>query len=94
MALSGRRSRVQDDGLATLVTTIFVLDDELAAEGAFGVTPGNNIKEDFGALINASLNREFAENLTWKARANAFMRYNNPDLWVVTIRKCHSCESQ
>ena len=65
--------------------TIFVLDDELAALGAFGVTPGNNIKEDFGALINASLNWEFAENLTWKARANAFMRYNNPELWVVTI---------
>ena len=31
------------------------------------------------------MNWEFAENLNWKARANAFMRYNAPDPWVLTV---------
>jgi hypothetical protein len=65
--------------------TVFVLDQELADAGAFGVDPGTNVKSDFGAVLNATVLWEIVENVTWKARANAFMRYASPDLWVVTI---------
>ena len=65
--------------------TIFVLDQALADQGAFGVTPGSNIQSDFGAVINTTLLWEVVENVIWKFRGNAFMRYQEPELWVVTI---------
>lgn len=63
----------------------FVMDDALAATGAFGVTPGSNSVTDIGAVFNASLMWEFVENVTWKSRLNSFMRYQSPELWVVTL---------
>jgi len=65
--------------------SIFVLDDDLAAVGAFGVTPGENVLTDVGAVVNATLNWEVFENVTWKSRAYSFMRYENIDLWVVSV---------
>lgn len=64
---------------------IFVLDDSLAAQGAFGVPRGDNSITDMGCVVNASLNWEIAENVTWKARLNMFGRYEAIDLWVVTL---------
>lgn len=65
--------------------SIFVMDDDLAATGAFGVRPGENTLTDIGCVVNASLNWEIAENVTWKSRLNMFGRYEAIDLWVVTL---------
>lgn len=64
---------------------IFVLDDALSNAGAFGVTPGSTVNLAPGAVLNATINWEVVENVTWKSRLNSFMRYENPDLWVVTV---------
>ncbi len=64
---------------------IFVLDEELSNKGAFGVTPGESALVDLGAVINATLNWEVFENVTWKCRAYSFMRYDAPDLWVISV---------
>lgn len=65
--------------------SIVVLDQELADSGAYGVDRGRNLKVDMGALINATLDWQVFENVTWKSRLNAFMRYDAPSLWVVTV---------
>jgi len=65
--------------------SIFVMDDELSAAGAYGVAPGANVKTDIGGLINATIDWEIVENVTWKSRFNAFCRYDAPDLWIVTV---------
>ena len=38
-----------------------------------------------GALLNATIDWQVFENVTWKSRLNAFMRYDAPSLWVVTV---------
>lgn len=65
--------------------TIVVADEQLSNAGAFGVTPGNTINFAPGAVVNMSVNWDVMENVTWKARFNGFMRYQSPDLWVVTV---------
>jgi len=64
---------------------IFVMDDYLSSIGSFGVDSGQTVKADLGGLLNATLDWEVFENVRWKARLNAFMRYRAPDLWVVTV---------
>ncbi len=64
--------------------TIFVLDDDLAAIGAFGVDPGINIKNDIGAVLNMNIDWEIVENVIWRNRLNVFGRYNELGQWVVT----------
>ncbi len=64
--------------------TIFVLDDDLAAIGAFGVAPGSNIQNDIGCVVNANLDWEIVENVIWRNRLNMFGRYSDLGLWVVT----------
>lgn len=53
----------------------FVMDDELAARGDFGVTPGENIRYEFGNNILLRLNLPIAENITFKGSANFFTNY-------------------
>ena len=65
--------------------TVFVLDQPLADSGAFGVDRGQNIANDFGALINSTLDWEFVENVRLKSTLNAFCRYEAFDLWIVTF---------
>jgi len=64
--------------------TIFVMDDDLAATGAFGVNPGENIKNDIGCVISSTVDVEIVENVTWRNRLNLFGRYNALSYWVVT----------
>lgn len=64
---------------------IFVLDNDLAAQGAFGVDTGKNVKLDAGFLLNAKLEWEPMLNVRWSARLNAFGRYEQIQLWVVTL---------
>jgi len=65
--------------------SIFVLDDDLSRQGAYGVDSGAHIKTDIGGLINMNLDWIVFENVTWKSRFNAFCRYNAPDLWILTV---------
>lgn len=64
---------------------IVVLDQALADSGAYGVERGKNTRLDMGALVNATIDWEVFQNVTWKSRLNAFMRYDSPRLWVVTV---------
>ena len=69
----------------------FVGDDDIirggvtSGLGAFGLAPGVRSRTDLGAVVNASLDWEVAENIRWKSRLNGFMPYDTPTLWVVTF---------
>jgi hypothetical protein len=53
--------------------------------GAFGLAPGVRSRTDVGAVVNASLDWEMFQNVRWRGRFNAFMPYETPALWVVTV---------
>lgn len=53
--------------------------------GAYGLAPGVRSRTDLGAVVNAALDWEVFENVRWRGRFNAFMPYDTPTLWVVTI---------
>ncbi len=58
---------------------IIVKDDSLAAKGLYGVTPGENIKSEFGAFVSANYLKEFNKSLSYKGRLDLFSNYkNNP----------------
>lgn len=54
----------------------FVLDDSLANNGAFGVTPGQHARAEFGALFNASYEKEIFTNTSLRSNLNLFSNYN------------------
>ena len=53
----------------------FVMDDQLAANGDFGVTPGENIRYEFGANIVLTTSIPVAENISLKGAATFFTNY-------------------
>lgn len=53
----------------------FVMDDDLAANGDFGVTPGENVRYEFGANIILATNLPIAENIDFKGSATFFTNY-------------------
>lgn len=58
---------------------IIVNDDLLSALGAYGVEPGSRSKNELGAFLSASFNKNVMENVTFKSRFDAFSNYkNNP----------------
>lgn len=62
---------------ATLKMTA-VMDDSLAAIGAFGVMAGNNIRREFGGYLKASFNEPKVfgnENLSFKTSVSLFSNY-------------------
>lgn len=54
----------------------FVLDDSLAAQGAFGVDPGENIRSEFGALLSLMFSREVMENVLVSSKLDLFNSYS------------------
>lgn len=54
---------------------IFVLDDSLSQNGAFGVAPGKNIKSELGATYDMLLQRAIVENVDLRSRLNLFAPY-------------------
>lgn len=66
------------------VRSILVLDSALSAAGAFGVDSGRRIRTDIGGLINATVDWEVVYNVRWNTKFTAFLRYEMPDLWVLT----------
>ncbi len=55
--------------------TTFVFEDSLSNAGAFGVKPGEKVRFEFGNNINAKLELNVAENVTFKTGLNLFTNY-------------------
>jgi hypothetical protein len=60
--------------------TTFVMNDELSAQGAFGVEPGKSIRSEFGAYANISFKKEeIVKNVNLVSRLDLFSNYlHNP----------------
>ncbi|NQV03008.1 MAG: DUF3078 domain-containing protein, partial [Bacteroidia bacterium] len=55
----------------------FVLDQALADSGSFGVTPGKNIRGEFGSYLRADLNKDLAKNINLTSSLELFTDYLN-----------------
>lgn len=62
-----------------------VLDDDLSNQGAFGLAPGESFMARVGTLLNASVNYELMENVTWRARWNSFAPYDEFTYWIINV---------
>ncbi len=59
---------------------VIVRDDELSAKGAYGVDTGKTSRNEIGAYLTATVNREIIKNLTYKAKLDLFSNYkHNPE---------------
>jgi hypothetical protein len=56
---------------------IIVNDALLSAIGAYGVDPGKKSKNELGAFMSATLNKNVMENVTFKSRFDAFSNYKH-----------------
>jgi hypothetical protein len=62
----------------------FVTDDSLSAHGAFGVTPGEKVRSEFGGYIRAIYTKnnfkgEFMKNISFTTKLDLFSNYiDNP----------------
>ncbi|MFT6970031.1 MAG: hypothetical protein ACJAXX_000595 [Roseivirga sp.] len=55
----------------------FVMDDDLASIGAYGVDIDKNFRAEFGANILTSLNVKLMENISFKSNLNFFTAYDS-----------------
>ena len=55
--------------------TTIVNDDELSDAGAFGVDPGDKIRNEFGALSKLTLKKTIAKNVDLKSTLDLFTAY-------------------
>lgn len=55
-----------------------VNDDALSAAGAYGVTPGEKMRFEFGAYATIDFKKEVMENITFKSKLDLFDNYTNP----------------
>ncbi|MGB3182776.1 MAG: DUF3078 domain-containing protein [Cyclobacteriaceae bacterium] len=53
----------------------FVLNDSLAAAGAYGVDPGQNTRSQLGMNLSAQYDQEIAKNVTFSTLVNLFNDY-------------------
>jgi len=59
--------------------TLFVLDNALAAQGAFGVDSTKNIRAEFGGFFIAKFSKEIMKNITLNTNLTLFSNYkDNP----------------
>jgi hypothetical protein len=68
----------------------FVLDDNLAAGGAFGVDPGKNSRSEMGLFVKMEYKKEIVKNVTFETKLDLFSNYlhkpGNIDIdWNVLI---------
>lgn len=52
-----------------------VNDDTLSARGAFGVTPGEKVRYEFGARATAKMNYTVVENVNFESKLELFSNY-------------------
>ncbi len=63
-----------------------VLNDSLSRAGAFGVTPGENVRAEAGVSFATSVaDIKLMENITWKADLNLFSNYERLGNMVVNF---------
>lgn len=55
-----------------------VNDEVLSAAGAYGVTPGEMTRFEFGAYATIDFKKEVMENITFKSKLDLFDNYTNP----------------
>ncbi len=55
--------------------TTFVMDDTLSAAGAYGVDPGENIRNEFGGTLKAELNKDLMKNVNMTTKLELFSNY-------------------
>lgn len=55
--------------------TTFVMEPTLAASGAFGVTPGENIRNEFGGYIRLFYKNDIMENIKLQTKLDLFSNY-------------------
>ncbi len=68
----------------------FVTDEELSAEGAFGVEPGNKARAELGAILKSELKTPVVKNVDLNTALTLFSNYlNNPQnvdvIWDTTV---------
>ncbi len=63
--------------------TTFVMDDVLAAQGAYGVDSASNIRAEFGAFLSLFYKKEIIKNVTFTTLYTMFGNYNNLAVWDV-----------
>jgi len=63
--------------------TVFVLDDELSKQGAYGVDSLAKTKREFGAFISFFYKKEVVKNVTLSTLYTMFGDYNNLSSWDI-----------
>lgn len=53
----------------------FVMDERLSAAGAFGVEPGQQMRTEIGAALNAAYENEVFTNVNFRTNLNLFANY-------------------
>ena len=77
-----------NDNLAFMITpitakSVFVLDDVLAQQGAFGVDSSANSKTELGAFISFAYKKEIIKNVTLGTLYTMFGNYENLASWDI-----------
>ncbi|RFS22524.1 DUF3078 domain-containing protein [Chitinophaga silvatica] len=58
---------------------VFVMNDYLSKQGAYGVDTGKHFRYEIGAYLSANFKKTFAKNMTYKGRLDLFSDYrHNP----------------
>lgn len=59
---------------------VLVMDEHLAAQGAFGVDSGRHVKNELGAYLTVNWVKTLAKNIVYKTRMDLFSDYkHNPE---------------
>lgn len=54
---------------------VVVMDDTLAAHGAYGVDTGRHVRSEFGAYAVVTWNKEIVKNITYRTKLELFSNY-------------------
>ncbi len=76
LGISYAPSKHFDMSISPVATKVTVVNnDELAAQGAFGVEPGENVRYEFGGNLSASLSKEILKNVKLRSELAVFSNY-------------------
>jgi hypothetical protein len=56
---------------------VFVSNDLLSSQGAYGVDTGRTSRNEFGAFLSAEFNKDIMTNVTYKSRLDLFSNYKS-----------------
>lgn len=59
--------------------TTVVLNEDLSDAGAYGVKPGDKVRNELGSYLKSMLKLPLMENITFQTKLNLFSAYNNAD---------------